>query len=83
MASEFPASLVTPDAEEGFQLAIRLARIGVKAVQPDMEILRRLRPEYAEDAHELITSSHVIAVHFQTIARANSYWCDREGTANK
>ena len=83
MASKFPASLVTPNVEEGFQLAIGLARLGVKAVQPDMEILQRLRPEYAEDAHELIASSHVIAVHFQTIAHANGYWCDRERTSKK
>lgn len=83
MASEFPASLVTPNAEEGLQLAIRLARLGVKAVQPDMDILRRLRPKYSEDAHELIASSHVMAVHFQTIARVNDYWRDQEGSCDK
>ena len=70
----FPVSLIVGSPEEGFGLAIKLSRLGVKAVQPDVEILKKLRPAYASDADSLIASSHVIAVHFQTIAAANDYW---------
>ena len=72
----FPASLVTATAEEGFALAIRLARLGVKAAQPDPGVLRKLRPVYANDADSLIAVSEVVATHYQTIAAANDYWRD-------
>lgn len=67
-------TLVTANPQEGFDLAVRLARTGVRLTQPDVEVLRKLRPEYANDADSLIASSQVIAVHFQTIAAANDYW---------
>lgn len=67
-------SLITETPDEGFALAIRLARKGVTETQPDREVLHALRPEYARDAESLIAASHVIAVHFQTIAAANDYW---------
>ncbi len=73
-AADFPTSLIAGSPHEGFELAIRLSRLGVKAVQPDVEILKRLRPAYASDADSLIASSQVIAIHFQTIAAANDYW---------
>lgn len=67
-------SLLTNTPEEGMQVAIRLARLGVTETQPDREVLHSLRTEYASDADALIASSHVIAVHFQTVAAANDYW---------
>jgi hypothetical protein len=67
-------SLITDTPEEGMQVAIRLARLGVTETQRDREVLHSLRPEYASDAGALIASSHVIAVHFQTVAAANDYW---------
>ncbi|MGB3469313.1 MAG: hexameric tyrosine-coordinated heme protein [Erythrobacter sp.] len=75
----FPDQLQTPTPEEGFQLAITLARLGVKATQPDTDILKKLRPDYASDAHGLIASSQVIAIHYQTIAAANGYWRPQNG----
>ena len=77
-AAAFPQSLITVDPEAGFALAIKLARLAVKAAQPDIEVLRRLRPAYANDAASLIAASHVVAVHFQTIARANGWWLGAE-----
>lgn len=56
-----------------FELAITLSRRGVKYTQPDVEVLHKLRPEYANSAETLTAASHVIAVHFQTVA-ANNYW---------
>jgi hypothetical protein len=67
-------SLITPTPEEGFALALRLSRLGVTETQPDREVLHQLRPGYAIDAESLIAASHVVAVHFQTVAAANDYW---------
>lgn len=73
MSSDFP-DLITPNPEAGFQLAIKLSRLAVKATQPDAAVREKLRPVYAEDANALIASSAVVATHFQTIAAANNYW---------
>ncbi|REL39286.1 peroxidase [Rhodohalobacter sp. SW132] len=67
-------SLITDTPEEGFQVAIQLARKGVTSAQPDKEVLFMLREVYAKDPDALIASSHVVAVHFQTVAAANNYW---------
>lgn len=69
-------SLQTETPEEGFALAITLSRKGVTATQPDKEVLHALRPKYSHDADSLIAVSHVVAVHFQTIAAANNHWRD-------
>jgi hypothetical protein len=73
---EAPLSLITATPEEGFQLALRLSRKGVTETQRDKEVLKTLRPAYAHDPNSLIAASHVVAVHFQTIATANDYWRD-------
>lgn len=75
-AKETQLSLVVPTPEDGFQLAIALARKGVTETQPDKEVLKKLRPAYAHDPDSLIAASQVIAIHFQTIAAANNYWRD-------
>jgi hypothetical protein len=71
-------TLITATPEEGFQLALRLSRLGVTETQRDKEVLKKLRPAYSHDPDSLIAASHVVAVHFQTIAAANDYWRDRE-----
>lgn len=70
----FPASLLTQTAEEGFELAIKLSRLGVKKTQPDMKVLKKLRAEYANNADSLTAASQVVAINFQTVAAANNYW---------
>lgn len=67
-------SLITKTPQEGFELAIKLSRMGVKSTQPDVEVLKKLRTKYANDASDLTAASHVIAVNFQTISAANNYW---------
>lgn len=67
-------TLITSTPDQGFALAVSLSRRGVTATQPDREVLHALRAEYAQDAGSLIAASHVVAVHFQTIAAANDYW---------
>ncbi|WP_417806355.1 hexameric tyrosine-coordinated heme protein [Thioclava sp.] len=69
-------TLITSTPEEGYALAIILARMAVKLTQPDPEIRDRLRPEYSEDAEALISVSQVVATHFATVAAANGYWKD-------
>lgn len=67
-------SLLTKNPQEGFELAIKLSRMGVKSTQPDMDVLQKLRPDYANDASGLTAASQVIALNFQTISAANQYW---------
>ena len=67
-------TLVVETPEQGFDLAVKLARVGVKVTQPDEAVRKELRSVYERDADALIASSHVVAVHFQTIAAANNWW---------
>ncbi len=74
MTDTWLPSLMTATPQEGFELAITLSRRGVKYTQPDMEVLKKLRPDYANKADSLTAASHVIATNFQTVAAANNYW---------
>jgi len=74
MSDLWLASLITDTPQAGFDLAITLSRKGVRYTQPNPEVLQKLRPEYANDAHELTAASQVIALNFQTVAAANNYW---------
>ncbi|HNQ04651.1 MAG TPA: hexameric tyrosine-coordinated heme protein [Thiobacillaceae bacterium] len=74
MTDTWLPTLITDTPQAGFELAITLSRRGVKYTQPDPEVLKKLRPVYAESADALIASSQVVAINFQTIAAANDYW---------
>ncbi len=67
-------SLITATPQEGRELAIKMARKSVAAIQTDPEIRKKLRPDYANDTAQLIASANVVALEFQTIAKANNYW---------
>ncbi len=67
-------SLLTKTPEEGRQLAIKMARLIIRATQPDAAVREKLRPIYANDAAMLIAVSQVVATEFATIAAANNYW---------
>jgi len=67
-------SLLTATPQEGRDLAIKMARKSIAAIQTDPEIRKQLRNDYANDTNQLISSANVIAIEFQTIARANNYW---------
>lgn len=69
-------TLKTQTPQEGFELALKLSRMAVKATQPDTEVLKKLRGNYANNADSLTAVSHVVAVNFQTVAAANNYWKD-------
>ncbi|MBN1237374.1 MAG: hexameric tyrosine-coordinated heme protein [Gammaproteobacteria bacterium] len=70
-------SLMTATPQEGFELAVTLARRGVATTQPDREVLTAGRSKYSHDPDSLIAASEVVAIHFRTIAVANDYWRDR------
>lgn len=74
MTETWLPTLKTATPQEGFELATKLARIGVKVTQPSAELRDKLRAAYEQDTVQLIASSQVIATHFQTIAAANNYW---------
>ncbi|CAG9217046.1 conserved hypothetical protein [Paraburkholderia sabiae] len=67
-------SLVTATPEEGRQLAIKMARLIIKATQPDETVREKLRDVYANDASMLLQVGHIVALEFATIAAANRYW---------
>lgn len=69
-------SLKTDNPQEGFELALTLARKGVAYTQPSAEVRESLRPKYANDPDSLTLASQVVAIHFQTVAAANNYWKD-------
>lgn len=72
--TEWLPTLITNTPEEGFNLAVTLARKAVGMIQPDENIRQILRPTYANNANSLTFASQVVAIHFQTIAAANNYW---------
>ncbi|MBD8464678.1 hexameric tyrosine-coordinated heme protein [Plantibacter sp. CFBP 8798] len=74
MSESWLPSLLTPTPEEGYALAIKLSRTGVKMTQPDADVRARLRVAYAENADSLMGASQVIAINFQTVSAANGYW---------
>ncbi|MFI0508030.1 hexameric tyrosine-coordinated heme protein [Streptomyces albogriseolus] len=74
MSETWLPTLRTGTPQEGWELAVKMSRVGVKATQPSAEVRDRLREGYAENADSLIAASQVIAVNFQTIAAANQYW---------
>lgn len=76
MSDQWLSSLITENAQQGYELAIKLSRMGIKYTQPSDEVRKKLRPTYGEDADSLIASSQVIATNFQTVAAANNYWRD-------
>ena len=67
-------TLKTATPEEGYALAVKMARVAIKMTQPDAEVRDKLRPVYAENADALIASSQVVATDFATVAAANNYW---------
>jgi glycerate-2-kinase len=67
-------TLITATPEEGRVLAMKIARLIVKATQPDPAIREKIRPIYAEDAAMLIAIGQTVALEFATIAAANNYW---------
>lgn len=67
-------SLKTETPQDGYELAVTMARKAIGMTQPDAAVRDKLRPVYAEDADALIASSQVVATHFATVAAANNYW---------
>lgn len=76
MSEQWLKSLITGNAQEGYELAIKLSRMGVKYTQPSDQIRSKLRPIYSKDPDSLIACSQVVAINFQTVAAANNYWRD-------
>ncbi|MBS1759351.1 MAG: hexameric tyrosine-coordinated heme protein [Bacteroidetes bacterium] len=67
-------SLITATPQEGRELAIKMARKSIAAIQTDPEVRKKLRNDYANDTAQLIASANVVAIEFQTVAKANNYW---------
>ena len=74
MTDSWLPTLKTDTPQAGFDLATKLSRMGVKVTQPSDEVRGHFRAAYDQDSAQLIAASHVIAVHFQTVAAANNWW---------
>jgi len=57
LSDQWLPSLITENPQSGFELAIKLSRMGVKYTQPSDEVRSKLRPVYENDAGSLIASS--------------------------
>jgi hypothetical protein len=67
-------TLITATPEAGRALAITMSRHMIHNIQPDLDVLKGGRPNYATNPDSLIAASQVVAIEFQTIAAANNYW---------
>lgn len=74
MTEAWLPTLLTDTPQDGYSLAVKLARVAVKMTQVDPAIREDLRSIYAKDAGALIAVSSVVAAHFQTVAAADNYW---------
>lgn len=74
MPAPWLTTLITPDPEAGYALAVKMARVAVKLTQPDDAVRSRLRAAYEADPAALIAVSGVVATNFATVAAANRYW---------
>ena len=77
MADLWLSTLKTATPQEGYELAIKLSRMGIKYTQPSDEVRQKLRDDYANNADSLTAVSQVVATNFQTVAAANNYWNER------
>lgn len=76
MSETWLPTLITDTPEEGYDLAMKLARKAVGMTQPDAEVRKLLRPVYATNPDSLTFASQVVAINFQTVVAANNYWRD-------
>ena len=72
--SSWLPSLTTETPQQGFELAVTMARKAVTTTQTDKDTLHKLRPAYAHDPDSLIAVSGVVAAYFATVAEANDFW---------
>ena len=72
--ADWITSLQTDTPQQGFELAITLARKGVAYTQPSTDIREQLKDAYANNADSLTLASQVVATHYHTVAAANDYW---------
>ena len=77
MSDLWLTTLKTATPQEGYELAIKLSRMGLKYTQPSDEVRKKLRDDYANNADSLTAVSQVVATNFQTVAAANNYWNER------
>lgn len=74
MSEQWLQSLTTAGPQQGFELALKLSRASIKAIQPSEQVRKELRSDYDSDSGQLIAAAHVVAANFATVAAANRYW---------
>ncbi|MBW1294429.1 hexameric tyrosine-coordinated heme protein [Aquimarina litoralis] len=67
-------SLITNNPQEGFELAIKLSQMGIKASNSNNELFKNTELNYYPNVIRASNLSQLIALSFHTIALANNYW---------
>ena len=76
MVDNWLPSLKTATPQEGFDLATKLARVGVKVTQPSAEVRDKLRAAYDHDTTQLIALSFpkIISGRIDGAVQPGSEW---------
>ncbi len=56
----FPETLITKAPEAGFELALKILRLNIKAIQPDEDIRNELTPVHEKYTDSLIATAHMV-----------------------
>ena len=73
-SDDYMPSLITKTPLEGRMLAITIVRKTIGAIQKDADIKQAVREKYQDDPQLLMYATELVAMEFETIAKANDYW---------
>ena len=73
-SAKWLSTLITSCPQEGFELAIKLSKVGLQASQSDLKLSEKYEPVLVSEVMDVTISSQLIALNFHTIALANNYW---------
>ena len=73
-SADYMPSLITATPLEGRMLAITIVRKTIGTIQRDAAIKKAVRKEYQDDPELLMRAAELVAIEFETIAKANNYW---------
>lgn len=74
VVEDYMPSLITKTPLEGRNLAIKIVRKTIGAIQQDSGIKQAVREKYQDDPELLMYATELVAIEFKTIAIANNYW---------
>ena len=70
MSDLWLSTLKTATPQEGYELAIKLSRMGIKYTQPSDEVRQKLRDDYANNADSLTAADAANLRGFEALAKS-------------